>query len=148
MWADVFTVLRDRRGREQTGRANAAVPSAAAAARSGLRERKGVAPCEPVDGTTLALPKGVDSESRMERVSQQIAWARYRIREVNAEIAERVENQLSLAINVADDLLNITSGALATLRFVGGGLTVLLFAAAGCILGTVVAVQEIVEEFG
>jgi hypothetical protein len=31
---------------------------------------------------------GVDQETRLERTSQQIAWVRYRIREVNAEIAE------------------------------------------------------------
>ena len=34
------------------------------------------------------LPRGVDSASRLVRTNQQIAWARYRLREVNAEIAE------------------------------------------------------------
>ena len=34
------------------------------------------------------LPRGVDSASRLVRTNQHIAWARYRLREVNAEIAE------------------------------------------------------------
>lgn len=34
------------------------------------------------------LPRGVDSSSRLVRTNQHIAWARYRLREVNAEIAE------------------------------------------------------------
>jgi hypothetical protein len=34
------------------------------------------------------LPRGVDSASRLVRANQHIAWARYRLREVNAEIAE------------------------------------------------------------
>jgi ribose 5-phosphate isomerase len=34
------------------------------------------------------LPRGVDSASRLVRTNQHIAWARYRLREVSAEIAE------------------------------------------------------------
>lgn len=34
------------------------------------------------------LPRGADSASRLARTNQHIAWARYRLREVNAEIAE------------------------------------------------------------
>lgn len=36
----------------------------------------------------LSVPNGFDQASRLARTSQQIAWVRYRVREVNADIAE------------------------------------------------------------
>lgn len=35
-----------------------------------------------------SLPNGFDQASHLARTSQQIAWVRYRVREVNADIAE------------------------------------------------------------
>lgn len=52
---------------------------------------------------TPALPPGVDPSSRLEKTNQQIAWARYRIQEMNQLIAATEASTMADLMREADD---------------------------------------------